>query len=216
MAKQLQKPFSTVGRNESALGRWDVVVSEASRFACPSEQTGTVRLLLPAVFGLILPPGCGLKPEIVRLPFLEENDSGRAGTNNSLELVRLVLGELYRKLMNMKYLFCLIGIVLITGCTSSPDPTAVSTIPAPTPTPENYGLYTNSDLQIYADSIDLKIQQALKNNNTSQAQELGRKRQELIAEFNRRGLKRSPAAPSGHPHYAQTVKHSGNGLPGEN
>ena len=117
--------------------------------------------------------------------------------------------------MNMKYLFYLMSLVLITSCTSSTDPAAGPTVPAPTPTPENYGLYTNSDLQIYADSIDLKIQQALKNNNTSQAQELGRKRQELIAEFNRRGLKRSPAALSGHPHYSQTVKHSGNGLPGE-
>jgi hypothetical protein len=117
--------------------------------------------------------------------------------------------------MNLNYLPCLISIVFVTGCTSLPDTTAVATVPVPTPTPENYGLYTDSDLQIYADSIDLRIQQALKNNNTSQAQELGRKRQELIAEFNRRHLKRSPAALPGHPHYSHTLKRSKNGLPGE-
>jgi hypothetical protein len=124
-------------------------------------------------------------------------------------------GELYWNLMNLNYLPCLISIVLVTGCTNLPDTAAVATVPVPTPTPENYGLYTDSDLQIYADSIDLKIQQALKNNNTSQAQELGRKRQELIAEFNRRHLKRSPAALPGHPHYSHTLKRSKNGLPGE-
>ena len=117
--------------------------------------------------------------------------------------------------MNLNYLLCLISIVLLTGCTNVLDTAAGPTVPVPTPTPENYGLYTDSDLQVYADSIDLKIQQALKNNNTSQAQELGHKRQELIAEFNRRHLKRIPARPSGHPHYSHPVKHSGNGLPGE-
>jgi hypothetical protein len=117
--------------------------------------------------------------------------------------------------MNINYLFYLINIILVTGCTAVPDTTVVAPVPVPTPTPENYGLYTDSDLQIYADSIDSKIQQALKNNNTTQAQDLGRKRQELIAEFNRRGLKRSSVSPSGHRHYSHTPKRSGNGLPGE-
>ena len=67
--------------------------------------------------------------------------------------------------MNLKYLLCLISIVLATGCTDLPSTGAVATVPVPTPTPENYGLYTDSDLQIYADSIDLRIQQALKENN---------------------------------------------------
>ena len=118
--------------------------------------------------------------------------------------------------MNINYLLCLIGIAVVTGCTEVPSTAAA---PVAAPTSENYGLYTDQDLQIYADTIDLKIQQALKNNDASQAQELGRKRQELIAEFNRRHLKRSPAAPSGHPHYTHTthtLKRSGNGLPGEN
>jgi hypothetical protein len=117
--------------------------------------------------------------------------------------------------MNINYLPCLISIFLVTGCTDLSGTATVATAPVPTPTPENYGFYTDSDLRIYADTIDLKIQQALKNNNTSQAQELGRKRQELIAEFNRRHLKRSPAALPGHPHYSHTLKRSGNGLPGE-
>jgi hypothetical protein len=29
------------------------------------------------------------------------------------------------------------------------------------PTPENYGLYTDSDLRIYADALDARIQEAL-------------------------------------------------------
>jgi hypothetical protein len=122
--------------------------------------------------------------------------------------------------MKLNYLLCLISIVLFTGCTDFSLTAAAPTVAAPTPTPENYGLYTDSDLQIYADSIDLKIQQALHNNNASEAQELGRKRQELIAEFNRRHLKRQSVAPSAHPHYShtpysQTPNRSGNGLPGE-
>jgi hypothetical protein len=119
--------------------------------------------------------------------------------------------------MKIRYLLCMISIVLVAGCTDVPSSTASATVPVATPTPENYALYTDSDLQIYADSIDLKIQQALKNNNASQAQELGRKRQELIAEFNRRHLKRTPATVSEHRHYhySHAVKDSGNGLPGE-
>src|SRR5438132_11733198 len=104
--------------------------------------------------------------------------------------------ESYWNVMNNNYWLCLISIALATSCTNLPDNAAVTpTSPVATPTPENYTLYTDSDLQIYADTIDAKIQEALKNNNTTQAQELGRKRQELIAEFNRRGLKRSPVAP---------------------
>jgi hypothetical protein len=96
---------------------------------------------------------------------------------------------------------CLISVVLASSCTDLPSTTtsgaAAGTSPAatPAPTPENYGLYTDGDLQIYADTIDQRIQEALKSNNTAQAQELGRKRQELIAEFNRRGLKRHQAGP---------------------
>ena len=74
-----------------------------------------------------------------------------------------------------------------------------------TPTPENYGLYTDSDLQIYADTLDVRIQEALKKNDTIQAQALGQKRQELIAEFNRRGLKRHPAEPTTRSHYSRRV-----------
>ena len=127
-------------------------------------------------------------------------------------------GELYWVLMNINFLPCLISIFLVTGCTDLSGTATVATapVPTPTPTPENYGLYTDSDLRIYADTIDLKIQQALKNNDASQAQELGRKRQELIAEFNRRHLKRSPTAPSGHPHNNHPLQRSENGLPGEN
>ena len=98
--------------------------------------------------------------------------------------------------MNKNFLLCLISITLVTSCTNLPDTPAVATAPVATLTPENYGLYTDSDLQIYSESIDLKIREALKNNNASQAQELGRKRQELIAEFSRRGLKRKPAEPT--------------------
>jgi hypothetical protein len=131
--------------------------------------------------------------------------------------------------MNMNYLLCLISIALVTGCTDLPGTATVGAVPVPSPTPENYGLYTDQDLQIYADSIDLRIQQALQNNNANQAQELGRKRQELIAEFNRRNLKRITTAPAGHPHRPKAAapqqpaaaqkslppKPSGNGLPGE-
>jgi hypothetical protein len=98
--------------------------------------------------------------------------------------------------MNKICLPCLISIALVTSCTNLPDTSAVATAPVATPTPENYGLYTNSELQIYSETIDLKIQEALKNNNLNQAQEFGRKRQELIAEFSRRGLKRKPAQPT--------------------
>jgi hypothetical protein len=118
--------------------------------------------------------------------------------------------------------------MLVTGCNSFTDTPGAAVAPVATPTPENYGLYTDSDLQIYADTIDLKIQEALKSNNTNLAQELGRKRQELIAEFNRRGLKRKPVAPARHlatpvsihharrsPTPKKSAKKPGNGLPGE-
>jgi hypothetical protein len=127
--------------------------------------------------------------------------------------------------MKLNYLLCLILMALFTGCSDFSPTAAAPTVAVPTPTPENYGLYTDSDLQIYADSLDLKIQQALQNNNASQAQELGRKRQELIAEFNRRNLKRHPVAPSGHPRSShtpsshpsssRTPSRPANGLPGE-
>jgi hypothetical protein len=122
--------------------------------------------------------------------------------------------------MNKNFLLCLISMALVTSCTNLPVTPAVATAPVAAPTPENYGLYTNSDLQIYSETIDLKIQEALKNNNPNQAQELGRKRQELIAEFNRRGLKRKPAEPTkptGHSHHSRTRKHSSparTGIPG--
>jgi hypothetical protein len=117
--------------------------------------------------------------------------------------------------MNRNLFLYLISMALITSCTDLPDTPTAATAPAPTATPENYGLYTDSDLQIYADMIDVRIQEALKNNNTNQAQELGRKRQELIAEFNRRGLKRKPTEPTRHSHYSHTVNHPKTGLPGE-
>jgi hypothetical protein len=132
--------------------------------------------------------------------------------------------------MNIHCLLCLLSVVLVTGCTDLPGTAAVAANAAPTPTPENYGLYTDQDLQVYADTIDLKIQLALKNNDANQAQELGRKRQDLIAEFNRRHLKRMAVVPSGHPYrhkpastrsapstpQSHPLKPSGNGLPGEN
>jgi hypothetical protein len=83
-----------------------------------------------------------------------------------------------------------------------PEP---ATISVATPTPDNYGLYTDSDLQIYADTLDVRIQEALKKNDTIQAQALGQKRQELIAEFNRRGLKRHPAEPPTRSHSPRKV-----------
>jgi hypothetical protein len=98
--------------------------------------------------------------------------------------------------MNKNFLLCLISLTLLTSCANLPDTPAVATAPVAIPTPENYGLYSDFDLQIYSETIDLKIREALKNNNASQAQELGRKRQELIAEFSRRGLKRKPAEPT--------------------
>jgi hypothetical protein len=136
-------------------------------------------------------------------------------------------GELYWNVMNIHYLLCLLSVLLITGCTDLSGTAAVAASAAPTPTPENYGLYTDQDLQIYAETIDLKIQLALKNNDAKQAQELGLKRQELIAEFNRRHLRRMtavPAVPSRHPYRQKPastpqphpLKPSGNGLPGEN
>ena len=133
-------------------------------------------------------------------------------------------GELYRNVMNIHCLLCLLSVVLVTGCTDVPGTAAVAANAVPTPTPENYGLYTDQDLQVYADTIDLKIRLALKNNDASQAQELGRKRQELIAEFNRRHLKRMTVVPSRHPYRQKPASHpqphplkqSGNGLPGEN
>ena len=125
--------------------------------------------------------------------------------------------------MKKNFLLCLISIVLVTSCTNSPDTPAVATAPVATPTPENYSLYSDFDLQIYSETIDLKLREALKNNNPSLAQELGRKRQELIAEFNRRGLKRKPAqsteparnAPHSPTQKPRTRKQPGTGLPGQ-
>jgi hypothetical protein len=135
--------------------------------------------------------------------------------------------------MNKNFLLFLISIALVASCTNLPDTPSVATAPVATPTPENYGLYSDFDLQIYSKTIDLKIREALKNNNANQAQELGRKRQELIAEFNRRGLQRKPAEPtepaeptrhSSHPRtrnqsrhsaHPRTREQSGSGLPGQ-
>jgi hypothetical protein len=111
-----------------------------------------------------------------------------------------------------------------TRTTAAASPTTVVA-----PTSENYGLYTDSDLQIYADTLDVRIQQALKSNNSSEAQALGVKRQELIREFNRRGLKRHQVESTPGPRYSRKVEHrrsrvtqprtkvnpSAAGLPGE-
>jgi hypothetical protein len=133
--------------------------------------------------------------------------------------------------MNKRFFLCLIGVALITSCTdlsnppsttpssANPSGTATAYVPTPAaatptvaPTAENYGLYTDSDLQIYADTLDVRIQEALKNNNANQAQALGMKRQELIAEFNRRGLKRRPVESASHSHYYRRVNHRGSGV----
>src|ERR1700740_3102710 len=106
--------------------------------------------------------------------------------------------------VNRIHLFCFMSIVLLTGCNLT-DSAAVAAAPVAAPTPENYGLYTDSDLQIYADTLDVRIQEALKKNDTIQAQALGQKRQELIAEFNRRGLKRHPVEPTTRSHYSRRV-----------
>jgi hypothetical protein len=129
--------------------------------------------------------------------------------------------------MNKIVFSYLISMALITGCTdltaspgvatasaTTPGATTAS-VPAPeaataslaTPTPDNFGLYTDSDLQIYADTLDARIQGALRNNDTSQAQALGLKRQELIAEFNRRGLKRHQVEPNTRSHSSRRVNH---------
>jgi hypothetical protein len=106
---------------------------------------------------------------------------------------------------------------------------AAAPVTVAAPTSENYGLYTDSDLRIYADTLDVRIQQALKSNNSSEAQTLGIKRQELIREFNRRGLKRHPVEPTSSPRYSRKIDHrrnrvtqprtkvnsSGTGLPGD-
>lgn len=124
-------------------------------------------------------------------------------------------------LMKRNLIRCAISMVLLTSCSELPNTPAAATAAAPTPTPENYGLYTDTDLQIYADTIDQRIQQALKNSDTNQAQVLGLKRQELIAEFNRRGLKRKPTEPTVRPHHLhpfhrpQTPTGTGTGLPGQ-
>jgi hypothetical protein len=96
------------------------------------------------------------------------------------------------------------SIAIPTTTEYAPPPEAVTPSIA-TPTPDNYGLYTDADLQIYADTLDVRIQEALKKNDTAQAQALGQKRQELIAEFNRRGLKRHPPEPTTRPHYSRRV-----------
>src|SRR6516162_3739893 len=126
--------------------------------------------------------------------------------------------------MKKNFLLSLISIVLVTSCTNPPEAPVVATAPVATPTPENYRLYTDLDLQIYSETIDLKIRQALKNNNPSLAQDLGRKRQELITEFNRQGLKRKPAEtrkptestePTRHAPHSRIRKHPRTGLPGQ-
>jgi len=148
--------------------------------------------------------------------------------------------------MNKAFFLYVISTATITSCTDLPNTsggtsaaapttsTATSNLPTPAatatpvgvPVSENYGLYTDSDLQIYADTLDVRIQQALKNNNSSEAQKLGLKRQELIAEFNRRGLKRHPVEPTPPTHKIDhrrskitppqnKVNPSGAGLPGE-
>jgi hypothetical protein len=118
--------------------------------------------------------------------------------------------------MNKNVFLYFIGMALLTSCANPPGTTATATVSIPSPTPENYALYTDSDLQIYADMIDRRIQDALKSNNTSLAQELGRKRQELIAEFNRRGLKRNYYEPTRRYRYSRPAYHPAVGLPGEN
>jgi hypothetical protein len=119
----------------------------------------------------------------------------------------------------------LISMALSTGCTVPDSPgtrttsvatpgTATAYVPPPgpattstaNPTSDNYGLYTDADLQIYADTLDVRIQEALKKNDTIEAQALGQKRQELITEFNRRGLKRHPAEPTIRPHHSRKAK----------
>jgi hypothetical protein len=160
------------------------------------------------------------------------------GHESDAHFILLVFAESRRRgivwdEMKKNFLLFLISIALVTSCTNLPDTPAVATAPVATPTPENYRLYSNFDLQIYSETIDLKIREALKNNNANQAQELGRKRQELIAEFNRRGLKRKPAQPpepaeptrhSSHPRTRNQSRHSphpgtkeqsGSGLPGQ-
>lgn len=138
-----------------------------------------------------------------------------AGTSSFLVIADNRRKGIVLEVMNRSFFLYLISTALISGCTDLSKTQAPATAAAPTPTPENYGLYTDSDLQIYADTVDLRIQEALKNNNTSQAQELGRKRQELIAEFNRRGLKRKPTEPTRHSHHPHTVNLPRGGLPGE-
>jgi hypothetical protein len=153
--------------------------------------------------------------------------------------------------MNKHFFLYLMSMTLITSCADLVDTagrrtdsaitpgTATASVPTPetattsvvAPTQENYGLYTDSDLRIYADALDARIQEALKNNDSNQAQALGLKRQELIAEFNRRGLKRHPAAaPTPRTYHSDRVNHHGRrsthartkvnppgaGLPGEN
>jgi hypothetical protein len=93
----------------------------------------------------------------------------------------------------------------IPTTTAYPPPPEPATPSIATPTPDNYGLYTDADLQIYADTLDVRIQEALKKNDTTQAQTLGQKRQELIAEFNRRGLKRHPPEPTTRSHSSRRV-----------
>jgi hypothetical protein len=132
-----------------------------------------------------------------------------------------------QSLMKRNFFPYLISMALISGCTDLPDQpgarttsvttpgtttasvstAASATTSMATPTPENYGLYTDSDLQIYADALDARIQAALRNNDTVQAQALGLKRQELIAEFNRRGLKRHSAEPATRSHSSRRVSH---------
>jgi hypothetical protein len=148
------------------------------------------------------------------------------GHESDAHFILLVFAESRRRgivwdEMKKNFLLFLISIALVTSCTNLPDTPAVATAPVATPTPENYRLYSDFDLQIYSETIDLKIREALKNNNVNQAQELGGKRQELIAEFSRRGLKRKPAEPTPHsPHpthspHPRTTEQSRSGLPGQ-
>ena len=118
--------------------------------------------------------------------------------------------------MNRDLLLYLLSLALVTSCTDPPSSPAAAPVSVPAPTPENYSLYTDTDLKIYANTLDLRIQQALKNNDTNQAQELARRRQDLIAEFNRRGLKRKPTEPAKPTRHSHHLHHPGAGLPGQN
>ena len=64
--------------------------------------------------------------------------------------------------MNKNWVLICFSMVLIMSCTDQTTTRTDGTAAVPTPTPENYGLYTDADLQIYADTIDFRIKEALK------------------------------------------------------